>query len=91
MSGVLLICHANTCRSVMAQALLEHMLAERGVDGRIRVRSAGVSPYARDGMLASLDARIVLREVGIHLTEDVDHLDRSARATATCWPSRTWW
>ena len=54
----------------MAQALLEHMLAERGVNGRIRVRSAGVSPYARDGMLASLDARIVLREVGIHLTEE---------------------
>ena len=54
----------------MAQALLEHMLAERGVNGRVRVRSAGVSPYARDGMLASLDARIVLREVGIHLTEE---------------------
>lgn len=70
MSGILLICHANTCRSVMAQALLEKMLAERGVNGRIRVRSAGVSPYARDGMLASLDARIVLREVGIHLTEE---------------------
>jgi protein arginine phosphatase len=69
-SGVLLICHANTCRSVMAQALLEHMLAERGVNGRIRVRSAGVSKYARDGMLASLDARIVLREVGIHLSEE---------------------
>jgi len=29
-SGILLICHANTCRSVMAQALLEKMLAERG-------------------------------------------------------------
>jgi protein-tyrosine-phosphatase len=54
----------------MAQALLERMLAERGVNGRIRVRSAGVSKYARDGMLASLDARIVLREVGIHLSEE---------------------
>jgi len=54
----------------MAQALLEKMLAERGVNGGIPVRSAGVSPYARDGMLASLDARIVLREVGIHLTEE---------------------
>ena len=54
----------------MAQALLEKMLAERGVNGGIPVRSAGVSPYARDGMLTSLDARIVLREVGIHLTEE---------------------
>ncbi len=69
MSGVLLICHANTCRSVMAHVLLERMLAARRL-GDIRVRSAGVARFARDGMLASLDARIVLREVGIHLAED---------------------
>ena len=69
MSGVLLICHANTCRSVMAHVLLERMLAERGL-GDVRVRSAGVARFARDGMLASLDARIVLREIGIHLAED---------------------
>jgi protein arginine phosphatase len=69
-SGVLIVCHANTCRSVMAHALLERMLAERGLGGRIRVRSAGVSPYARDGMLASLDARLVLKEIGILLAED---------------------
>jgi protein-tyrosine-phosphatase len=66
---VLLICHANTCRSVMAHALLERMLAERG-RSEVRIRSAGVARYARDGMLASLDARLVLREVGIHLAED---------------------
>jgi protein arginine phosphatase len=67
--GVLLICHANTCRSVMAHVLLERLLAARGL-GDVRVRSAGVARFARDGMLASLDARIVLREVGIHLAED---------------------
>jgi protein-tyrosine-phosphatase len=67
--AVLLICHANTCRSVMAHALLERMLAARGLS-EIRVRSAGVARFARDGMLASLDARLVLREVGIHLAED---------------------
>ena len=54
----------------MAQALLEKMLAERGVNGRIRVTSGGIGPHARDGMIASLDARIVLREEGIHLTEE---------------------
>jgi len=54
----------------MAHVLLEKMLAERGVDGRIRVRSGGIGPHARDGMIASLDARIVLREDGIHLAED---------------------
>jgi protein-tyrosine-phosphatase len=67
---VLLVCHANTARSVMAQALLERMLAERGVNGRVRVRSGGIAPYARDGMVASLDARLALREVGIDLAED---------------------
>jgi protein-tyrosine-phosphatase len=67
---VLLVCQANTCRSVMAHALLEKMLAARGVDGRIRVRSGGIGSHARDGMIPSLDARIVLREDGIHLAED---------------------
>ncbi len=69
MRGILLICHANTCRSVMAHVLLERLLAARGL-GDVRVRSAGVARFARDGMLVSLDARIVLREVGIHLAED---------------------
>jgi protein-tyrosine-phosphatase len=54
----------------MAQALLEKMLAARGADGSIRVRSGGVGGNARDGMIPSLDARIVLREDGIHLAED---------------------
>ena len=67
---VLIICHANTARSVMAHVLLERMLAERDAADRIRVRSGGIANYARDGMLPSLDARIVLREEGIHLGED---------------------
>lgn len=67
---VLVVCHGNTCRSVMAQALLEKMLAERGAADSIRVRSGGVGGNARDGMIPSLDARIVLREDGIHLAED---------------------
>jgi len=54
----------------MAQALLEKMLAERGFDARIRVRSGGIGPHARDGMIPSLDARLVLREEGIRLAED---------------------
>jgi protein-tyrosine-phosphatase len=67
---VLLVCHANTARSVMAHVLLERMLAERGDAGRVRVRSGGIAPYARDGMAPSLDARLALREVGIDLAED---------------------
>jgi len=69
-STVLIVCHANTARSVMAHVLLERMLVERGVRDRIRIRSGGVASYARDGMLPSLDARLVLREDGIDLAED---------------------
>src|SRR5207249_4567669 len=67
---VLMVCHANTARSVMAQVLLERMLARHGVDGAIRVRSGGIANYARDGMIASLDARLALREEGIQLGEN---------------------
>lgn len=70
MKTILIVCHANTCRSVMAHVLLERMLAEHNGHHQIRVRSGGVAPYARDGMIASLDARLVLREDGIYLGED---------------------
>jgi protein-tyrosine-phosphatase len=71
----------------MAQVLLERMLARHGVDGAIRVRSGGIANYARDGMIASLDARLALRDEGIHLGENdfvsTDlrrHRDQLARA-----------
>jgi protein-tyrosine-phosphatase len=67
---VLFVCHANTARSIIAQVLLERMVAERGASHHVRIRSGGIASYARDGMLPSLDARIVLREDGIVLTED---------------------
>ena len=54
----------------MAQVLLERMLARHGVDGAIKVRSGGIANYARDGMIASLDARLALRDEGIHLGEN---------------------
>ena len=52
----------------MAHVLLEKMLTERGID-HIDIRSGGIAIYARDGMLASLDARLVLRELDIYLRE----------------------
>jgi len=47
---VLIVCHANTARSVMAHMLLERMLVVRGV-GDVRVCSGGVATWARDGMM----------------------------------------
>jgi protein-tyrosine-phosphatase len=73
--SVLLICAANTARSVMAEHLMVRELRARGSDGRVLIRSAGIAPYARDGALVSLDTRMVLRDVGIHLDEEATSTD----------------
>jgi protein-tyrosine-phosphatase len=69
-TNVLVVCHANTARSVIAQVLLEKMLAERDAADGFVIRSGGIATYARDGMLPSLDARLALKEIGVHLAED---------------------
>jgi protein-tyrosine-phosphatase len=70
MMRVLIVCHANTSRSVIAEALLKQMLRERALHDQITVVSGGVAPYARDGALVSMDARLVLRDDGIHISPD---------------------
>jgi protein-tyrosine phosphatase len=72
---VLIVCHANTSRSIIAEAVLQRLLAERGHGDAVRVRSGGIAPYARDGSLVSLDARMVLRDVGIDLAPDAGATD----------------
>ena len=62
---VLFVCHANTSRSIIAEAVLLRLLRERGLDHVIAVSSGGIAPFARDGSLVSLDAKLVLREIGI--------------------------
>jgi protein-tyrosine-phosphatase len=73
--SVLIICAANTARSVIAEHLLRRELDARGVDGAVVVRSAGIAPYARDGALVSLDTRMTLRAVGIELGEEATSTD----------------
>jgi protein-tyrosine phosphatase len=75
MKTVLIVCHANTARSVMAQVVLEHLLRQRGVHERVRVRSGGVARYARDGMLPSLDAKIALRDIGLEVSDAISSTD----------------
>ena len=72
---VLVVCHANTSRSIIAEKVLQRLLAEHGHAGAVEVRSGGIAPYARDGSLVSLDARFVLREVGIDLPPDAGATD----------------
>lgn len=73
--SVLLVCAANTARSVIAEHLLRRELTNRGADGSVRVRSAGIAPYARDGALVSLDTRLTLRDEGIDLADDATSTD----------------
>ena len=67
---ILIICHANTSRSIIAEALLKQMLTARGLADHFTVRSGGIAAYARDGALVSLDARLVLRDEGIDVPAD---------------------
>ena len=61
-------------RSIIAEALLKKMLAERGrVD--VDVSSGGIAPYARDSSLVSMDARLVLRDDDIHISPDATACD----------------
>lgn len=62
--NILFVCTGNTCRSPMAQALLEEMAKEKKLD--IKVKSAGV--FALDGQVASINAIEVLKKERIDLT-----------------------
>ena len=75
MRRILIICHANTSRSIIAEQVLLRLLASKGVADRFEVRSGGIAPYARDGSLVSLDARFVLRDIGIDLPEGAGATD----------------
>jgi len=72
---ILIVCHANTSRSVIAEAVLLRLLHEQGLSERVGVASGGIAPYARDGSLASLDARLVLREIGIDISPQTVAID----------------
>ena len=72
---VLIVCHANTSRSIIAEAVLRRLIEAHGASRGMEVRSGGIAPYARDGSLVSLDARFVLREVGIELPPEATATD----------------
>ncbi len=72
---ILIICHANTSRSVIAEAILKRMIDEHALHERLTVESGGVAAYARDGALVSMDARLVLRDEGIHIPPEATATD----------------
>lgn len=73
--SVLIICAANTARSIIAEHLLRRELRTRGAHSAVVVRSAGIAPYARDGALVSLDTRMTLKSIGIDIGEEATSTD----------------
>ena len=65
MPGVLFVCHANICRSPLAQAVFVHRARERGVDKTFTVDSAGT--WGMDGASPHPLSVDVARRNGIDL------------------------
>ena len=70
---ILIVCSVNTARSPMSQGILNDFFARNNMN--INVYSGGISSNARDGMLISLDAKLVMKEIGIFLSEDSVSID----------------
>lgn len=64
MLRVLCVCTGNTCRSPMAQALLQQLADREGLP--VQVRSAGLAAFAGDP--ASQNAVLAMQELGVDLS-----------------------
>lgn len=76
-SKILIACSVNTARSPMVQGFLSNFFANKNM--KVKVYSGGISSNARDGMLISLDAKLVMKEIGINLSEDSLSIDLKKR------------
>jgi len=65
--SILIVCSVNTARSRMVEGFLRDFFTKLNLD--IKVNSGGISSNARDGMTISMDAKLVMEEVGIKLSD----------------------
>ena len=65
---ILVVCSVNTARSRMSEGFLRDFFSRKAMD--VSVSSGGIASNARDGMLISLDAKLVMKEIGIPLSDD---------------------
>lgn len=66
MKKILFVCTGNTCRSPMAEYVMNYLLAENGLDGYFVASSAGVSTM--DGLEASGGSVNAVKRIGIDLS-----------------------
>jgi len=71
--SILIVCSANTARSKIAEGYLRDFFSRKQLD--IEVKSGGISSHARDGMLISMDAKLVMEEIGIKLSDTSVSID----------------
>ncbi len=64
---ILIVCSVNTARSRIAEGFLKDFFLKHNSD--VKVKSGGISSHARDGMIISMDAKLVMEEIGIKLSE----------------------
>ncbi len=65
--SILVVCSVNTARSRIAEGFLRDFFSKFNLN--VSVKSGGISSNARDGMIISLDARLVMEEIGIKLSD----------------------
>ena len=65
---ILVVCSVNTARSRMSEGFLRDFFSRNGMN--VSVSSGGIASNARDGMLISLDAKLVMKEIDIALSDE---------------------
>lgn len=71
--SVLIVCSVNTARSRIAEGFLKDFFSKFNLN--VDVKSGGISSHARDGMTISMDAKLVMEEIGIILSENALSID----------------
>jgi protein-tyrosine phosphatase len=75
--GVLFVCHANMCRSPLAEGVFAHLVAARGLSRRFEIDSAGT--WAADGVGPHPNSVEVARDHGIDLLRTTSSSSRPIR------------